>query len=112
MGEQLRETIYEMQQRDAFARKRLDIASHDTRTTRSGDAQLWRKDEDGLLRRKGRLYIPCEESFRAELLRKCHDDPMAGHYGALRTQELLSRHYWWPDMEKHVRNYVSTCAIC
>jgi len=41
-----------------------------------------------------------------------HDSLEAGHPGEHKTNELLSRNYWWPGMTKYVKHYVRTCDTC
>ncbi len=45
-----------------------------------------------------------------EILQRNHDDPIAGHFAAKRTLELVARKYYWPGMEKDVKWYANTCA--
>jgi hypothetical protein len=42
----------------------------------------------------------------------CHDGPIAGHPGRLKTRELIQRDYWWPGMIWEVNKYVDGCLIC
>jgi len=37
---------------------------------------------------------------------------VAGHPGCWKTLELVSRDYWWPQMSRYIRQYVSTCDLC
>lgn len=64
-------------------------------------------DDRGLLRfrdkpddTKGRLVVPA--SMRGELLRLHHDAPYAGHQGARKTRQRISRAYFWPGMRRDV----------
>ena len=41
-----------------------------------------------------------------------HDNPESGHFGALKTTELVSRDCYWPAMDSGVRMYVSGCEVC
>ena len=41
-----------------------------------------------------------------------HDFPSAGHFGFNKTMELISRDFWWPQMWKSVKEFVTTCDIC
>ena len=68
--------------------------------------------ENGLLLRNNLIYVPDDNSLRLELLRQHHDDPLAGHFGFLKTFELLSRNYWFPRMHAYVKSYVATCDSC
>ena len=51
-----------------------------------------------------------------ELWQKClsvhHDTPFAGHVDRDCTVHLVLQTYWWPDLERDVRQYVSTCLHC
>ena len=57
-----------------------------------------------------RLYVP--ESARVEVLRLSHDSKLAGHFGVSKTEELLSRSFWWPGYKKDVKRYVASCLTC
>ena len=41
-----------------------------------------------------------------------HDDPYAGHFGATRTTVLIHRKYFWPGLNKDIREYIKNCDIC
>jgi hypothetical protein len=57
------------------------------------------------------IYVP-ERPIRLKILRECHDNTLAGHFGMARTHELLSKNYWWPKMNKLLREYVKFCDTC
>ena len=67
--------------------------------------------KDGLLYYQGLLYVP-EGLCRLRVLQSRHDFPAAGHFGFNKTMELISRDFWWPQMWKSVKEYVTTCDIC
>jgi len=46
----------------------------------------------------GKLVIPNIGDIKIEILRTCHDDPLAGHFGIQKTFELVSRNFYWPEM--------------
>ncbi|CCE34872.1 uncharacterized protein CPUR_08811 [Claviceps purpurea 20.1] len=66
--------------------------------------------EEGLLYRKGRLWIPT--SLETEVLVSEHDTKVAGHMGMDKTVELITRNFWWPKLESIVRDYVRGCLEC
>ena len=72
----------------------------------------WERDAQGALNYRGGLYVPERGGGRAALLRRLHDDPLAGHFGYSRTLELVRRHYNWPHLPKEVKEYVATCTQC
>ena len=45
--------------------------------------------KDGLLLYKGLVYIPESPRLRMDILQEHHDAPLARHYGAARTLELI-----------------------
>ena len=40
------------------------------------------------------LYVPEETFVREELLRRHHNDPLAGHFGVDKTLKLMTRKYY------------------
>jgi len=42
----------------------------------------------------------------------CHNRKVAKHPGHWKTLELVSRNYWWLQMSRYIRQYVSTCDLC
>ena len=67
---------------------------------------------NGLWWRKSLLYVPDSQSLREQCLNHVHDHPYAGHVGMKRTEELLSRLYWWPGCQMAVQEYVRSCEPC
>ena len=66
---------------------------------------------DGLLYYEGLLYFP-EGPCRFRVLQSRHDFPLAGHFGFNKTIELISKDFWWPQMWKLVKEFLTTCDIC
>lgn len=107
----LKQLIQALQKRDPKVQKiRARLEKH-AEGSREGPVVDWTLIE-GILHHKGRTYVPEEESLRQELLKRYHDDPLAGHSGRDRTRELLQRHYYWPDMAQYVADYVAKCEVC
>jgi transposase InsO family protein len=69
------------------------------------------EQQDGLLLRNNLIYVR-EGPIRLKILRECHDNTLAGHFGIARTHKLVSRTYWWPKMNKLLREYVKSCDTC
>jgi len=70
------------------------------------------KVEDGLVYKRGRLYIPDEPRFKLRILQECHDSPLSGHFGLEKTFRKLQRSYFWPTMGKDTEEYVASCDLC
>ena len=65
-----------------------------------------------LLLFKERVYIPDNDQIKLEIFSSRHDSPLAGHHGQDKTQQLISRDFYWPRMTKDIREYVSACYQC
>ena len=65
-----------------------------------------------MLRYHDRLYVLKEASVRKELLRRHHDDPLAGHFDVDKTLELINRKYYWGSMRDDIKSYVETRDVC
>jgi hypothetical protein len=65
---------------------------------------------DELLCWKNRIYVP--EGLRHRVIQSEHDSKVAGHFGRKRTLELLTRNFYWTNMERDIRKYCSECDIC
>ena len=55
-----------------------------------------------------RAVVP--SSLRHFVLKACHSDQTAGHLGFDRTYERLAQRFWWPDMWKETKHFVSQCS--
>jgi hypothetical protein len=60
-------------------------------------------------RRRVELHTPEE---KAKALEECHYDPLAGHFGARKTTEKVSRRYVWKGMRKDITDYCNGCLRC
>ncbi|KAJ8454533.1 hypothetical protein ONZ45_g19267 [Pleurotus djamor] len=72
----------------------------------------WSKDDSGLLRLDGRIYVPESDDLRLRVLRYKHDHPLAGHYGQSKTLALVRREYVWPKVRTFVTEYCKSCTTC
>ena len=62
----------------------------------------WR-EEDGLMLKEGKVYVPKDKALRVEIIRLHHNTPMGGHEGQWKTAELVTRNFWWPGVTKEVK---------
>ena len=65
--------------------------------------------QDGVVYKKGRIYIPNNKKIRKEILKENHDSVDVGHPGQHKMLELLKRTYWWPGLKKDVKKYIQGC---
>jgi hypothetical protein len=54
---------------------------------------------------KCRIYMP--EGIRQRIIQSQHDSTLAGHFGRERTLMLISRHFYWVNMERNIGKYCS-----
>jgi hypothetical protein len=80
-------------------------------TDTAGDVNYWTVVA-GALTYKGRINVPAVNSLRGKVINLFHDNLESGHFGALKTTELVSRDFYWPAMDSYVRKYVSGCKVC
>ena len=58
------------------------------------------------------ICVPEHLNIKQKILYEMHAAPYAGHLGAGNTERNIAQHYWWPNMQKDVIQYVRTCPIC
>ena len=72
----------------------------------------------GQITYKNRIYIPPthhprpNQTLQNKIIRRHHDTIAAGHPGSYKTQELITRNYWWPHMQSDIKEYIKTCEAC
>lgn len=49
---------------------------------------------------------------RQMVLRRNHDHPLSAHGGYFKTADRVKRHYYWPNMDADIRQYVQKCETC
>jgi len=89
--------------RQRFNRKQLDNWHNKYHLTEK-EGETWYKGTA--------LVVTGEEGDRKVLLEGYHDMLTAGHPGATKTLQALSRDYWWPGICCFVQEYVQGCAKC
>jgi hypothetical protein len=68
------------------------LAVGKSKLVREADTGLtagWDLDPTDLLRYQGRAYVPPDNAVRSEIMKICHDDPLAGHFGQKKTLALV-----------------------
>ena len=67
---------------------------------------------DGLLLFKGRIWIPANSALQPIIIAEFHSTPTGGHAGIHGTTAQLTGVFYWPELGKTVKAYVSKCTIC
>jgi hypothetical protein len=66
---------------------------------------------DGYLFKENRLYVPLS-SMRELLVREAHGGGLMGHFGVVKTLDVLHKHFYWPKMKKDVQRICDKCITC
>ena len=109
------EYIYESLPEDIA--KRLSHIKPDTYDTTVKNG-LHSKDDDfkdhgnGLITYKERIYIPPNHSLHTDIIKEHYDCTSAGYPGRYKTQELITRDYWWPRIQGQICRYIDGCEPC
>lgn len=51
-----------------------------------------------------RVCVPNDAKIRAQLLEELNDVPTAGHFGFLKTYQQAQKFFYWPRMDKFIKN--------
>lgn len=73
------------------------------------DGVVYRVSKD-LLSRHKRFQLVLPSSLKPKVLTGVHD--LAGHQGQSRTLQLTRHRFFWPRMERDIREYVKCCQRC
>ena len=104
--EKLVELIKTVQKMDAATNNQIQ------KINESATSKKWAVDSKGCVRHNSKLYVPDQQALRQALLKLHHDDPMAGHFGVERTNELIQREFYWEGIAHDVEEYVNSCDRC
>jgi hypothetical protein len=66
--------------------------------------------KDDLFCWKNRLYV--QRRLRKRVMNSEHDPKVAGYFRSERTMKLLTRKFYWANMEKDIRKYCNECDNC
>jgi len=71
----------------------------------------WR-EEDSIIYKEGKMYVPKDNILRAEIIRLYHNTPVGAHGGQWKIVELVTQNFWWPGVTKKVKQYMEGCDSC
>ncbi|XP_059315778.1 uncharacterized protein LOC132066490 [Lycium ferocissimum] len=77
-----------------------------------GEAKEAIFDSEGILRIKGRMYVPHVGDLINLILIEAYSSRYSIHPGATKMYCDLRQHYWWGRMKIDITNFVSTCGNC
>ena len=76
-------------QEEPIAKAARELRQTSSKTVCSAE---WSED-DGVLRFRGKIYVPQNSDLRRQIVSLCHDTKVAGHPGHWKMLELVSRNY-------------------
>ena len=71
----------------------------------------WEREE-GMITWKNRIYVSKDWALRGDIIWAHHNERTVGHPGQYKTQELITRNYWWPYIQSNVQQYIEGCQPC
>lgn len=90
-------------------RHQLADKSKRTRNYKLEDNVIYRRIRTGS-QPGWKIFVPANK--RGEVLKECHDDPLAMHGGQFKTLRRLRTLYYWPNMTQDARTHVQRCDTC
>jgi hypothetical protein len=61
---------------------------------------------------RGRIVVPPDDTLKKEILHRFHDLETRGHQGRDPTITVVCQHFWWPNMNEWIAQYVKGCTKC
>jgi hypothetical protein len=68
--------------------------------------------QQGLILRKGKIYVVKDSSFKQQVLEFIHSNPTAGHSGYHKTVQRAKTDFYWSGMRKDIKKLVRECTVC
>ena len=59
-----------------------------------------------------RIFVPEDMALRYNIIYEHHDTAFQGHFGRIKTAERIRRHFYWPNLEQTVDEYIKSCDKC
>lgn len=59
---------------------------------------------------KYKLVVPI--SMREQVIKECHDNKLAAHFGTFKTTRRILQKYYWMGVANDVKKYVKQCHVC
>jgi len=72
---------------------------------RDSDNTLWRECQ-------GQILLCAPKELQPIILYDAHNIATAGHRGSMKLALDVKRNFWWPTLDRDVRQYTQNCAEC
>ena len=86
--------------------RRIIVDLQQGQMTKSGYSLI-----QGRLFYKYKLVLPAKSTLIPLVLHECHDSPIGGHSGVLKTLKRALASLYWEGMKRDVQNYVARCSL-
>jgi hypothetical protein len=67
---------------------------------------------DGVIRKKGRVWVGGNSVAQQHILQALHDSGIGGHSGTLATYQRIKKLFDWPNLKQSVHDFVQRCDTC
>jgi hypothetical protein len=67
---------------------------------------------DDIIYYKGRIFLVPESVFKTKVLQACHDSPVAGHQGFIKTYRQVRERFAWKGLKEDVMSHIKECNTC
>ena len=65
-------------------------------------------------RRSAKVFVQLvlPKAMHEKVMESYHDELLAGHCGYFKTAQKIQQWYWWPAMNKDIKEWVAQCPVC
>jgi hypothetical protein len=67
---------------------------------------------DDIIYYKGRIFLVPKLEFKGRVLKACHESPLAGHQGFVKTYRQVRERFAWRGMKDYVMRHIRECSTC
>jgi hypothetical protein len=106
----LRENILTLQRDDDWYKEVEDFIGQNTMMVPQFEGYSF--DSNGLLRFRGRIYIPPNDELRMLILSEAHRAVYMAHPGVTKMKEDLKPLFFWKGLKADIVNLVARCLEC
>ncbi|KAI1000096.1 hypothetical protein K3495_g8097 [Podosphaera aphanis] len=69
-------------------------------------------DEQGVVHRSGKIWIPNYEPLRTKIIQTLHDSQTVGHPGRDNMIDIVGRQFFWPGISQDIKRFTRNCDVC
>ncbi|KAI1000108.1 Transposon Ty3-G Gag-Pol polyprotein [Podosphaera aphanis] len=69
-------------------------------------------DEQGVVHRSGKIWIPNYEPLRTKIIQTLHDSQTVGHPGRDNMIDIVGRQFFWPGVSQDIKRFTRNCDVC